>query len=211
MNDILVLCCTIAGAALTAVAAIVLASKERTETRVALTAFAVVGVVAGGLGAYAQYAAARDADKKRESAESAAKVARAELHSTKEELDEANKVLDAASINVEALAQLNKLSSGKFYVVLSADTNACLPCGSRRRIDKQFTGAAKNQGIRVIDTGRSGNRYRLIFGKMLSLAAAGVYQRLAIDHALANGRPLIESETGSETVIDCDKSCPARK
>ena len=115
--------------------------------------------------------------------------------------------LDTAANSVDALAQLNALSSGKFYVQLSVDSEPCRPCSRARAINGQFPGAIANQGIRVIDTGKGGERYHLIFGRMLSLAAAGVYQELAIDHNLANGRPLIENENGSETVVDCARQC----
>ena len=133
------------------------------------------------------------------------------LNATKDELDKAKQVLDVASINVNDLAQLNKLSSGKVYVQLSADSDLCLPCSRARGIDQQFPGAIASQLIRIIDVGHGNQKYHLIFGKKLSLAAAGVYLRPAIDHGLVSGRPLIESETGSEVVVDCARACPGSR
>lgn len=196
------------GAMIATAVAIVSAAKENQKVRRTLIAFAVGGLVVSAICACLQYTSARETTKNWNDTKTALNTAQSTLLKTKEELDKAKQVLDAASISVDDLAQLNELSSGHFYVQLSVDSRVCLPCSRARGIDHQFPGALANQGIRVINVGGGNQPYHLIFGKKLSLAAAGIYQRLAIDHNLANGRPLIENETGNELVINCMTACP---
>jgi hypothetical protein len=45
--------------------------------------------------------------------------------------------------------------------------------------------------------------YSLVFGHDLSLAAAEIYQRLAVAHSLSNGLAPIELEKKDSDVINC--------
>jgi hypothetical protein len=211
MNDLLLAVGGVAGSVIATVVAIMSASKESHGVRRTLIILAVAGLIASGICAGLQYKSASDASLHQKNAESNARDTKTELHATKDELDKAKSILETASVNVDALAQLNKLSSSKFHVRLSVDSDVCLPCAREHAIDTQFPGAITNQEIRVIDVGQGGERYHLIFGNDLPLAAAGVYQRLAIDHNLSKGLPLIVSETANEAAVDCAKRCSARK
>jgi hypothetical protein len=211
MNDLLLAVGGVVGSVIATVVAIMSASKESHGVRRTLIIMAVAGLITSGVCAGLQYKSAGEAGIHQKHAEDDASYTKMELHATKVELHKANSVLDAASVNVDALAQLNKLSSSKFHVRLSVDSDVCLPCAREHGIDSQFPGAITNQEIRVIDVGQGGERYHLIFGNDLPLAAAGVYQRLAIDHNLSKGLPLIVSETANQAVVDCAKRCPARK
>lgn len=204
--DAALLVFTLLGSLAATVAAILLAFKEDKKSRSKLILLAVGGLMASGICAGVQFFGAQQTEMDWKQAHQNAADLKSRLDAAIAKLNKQGRILNSASVDVDALAQLNQLSSGRFHVRLATDTDASRLCRIEHGIDNQFQGAAANQGIRVIG---AGSAYQLIFGKGLSLAAAQVYQTLAINHALGNGRPLIENETGNEIVVDCSKMSPA--
>jgi hypothetical protein len=204
--DVTLLVFTLLGSIAATVAAILLAFKEDKKSRSWLILLAVGGLVATGICAGVQFFSAHQTETNWTTAHQNAKDLKKQLDTAMRRLKKQGQILNSASIDVDALAQLNQLSSGRFHVRLATDTDASRLCRIEHGIDNQFQSPAANQGVRVIRVGRA---YQLIFGKGLSLAAAQVYQTLAINHSLGNGRPLIENETGNEIVVDCSEMSPA--
>ena len=112
----------------------------------------------------------------------------------------------SVSATVEDLAMLNKLSSQLFHVRISAGNDLNDLRKTAARIGWQIPGALESGMVRLQRTppNKPGveTEYQLLFGRDLTLAAAGVFHRLAIDHAFANGRPAIEVETAAERTGD---------
>jgi gas vesicle protein len=191
MQDILLAVGTFLGAVITTAVAIISAGQEDRKLRATLIGLAVSGLVVSGICTYSQYESAK------QSGDDLDRVQKL-LNTVQAKLDSANQLLATASISVSDLAQLNQVSKDKFYIRLSTDADLLHPCAVEQRIEHQFPGAIANQAVRIF---KAGADHDLVFGK--NLAAAGVYQRLAIDHALGNGRPLIEPETGNDVVATC--------
>ena len=188
----------IGGLIVTAIGALVGAKeKDKNTFEAGPLALAVLGLAMGIGAALNQYGAAKESDKKSTEAQKKADAAYKELDQTK-------RAVDGASINIQDLTALNELSpTARYRIRLSTDPTAEKACVTAEKINRTFPGSIDSGGIRVIKVAGVAEPYYLVFGHDLSLAAAEIYQRLAVAHSLSNGLAPIESETGSKDVVDC--------
>lgn len=180
-----------AGLLVTLASALFAARDTSGKLQTAPAIFAVLGMLAGGGAIAIQLKATRNSEKL------------ADCRYKK--LQEAEKLVGQSATNVDVLVALNALSpDGRYHVRLSVSPTAAIACASAKRIDAQFPGAISSKGVRVLNSGKGSQPFILVFGNDLTLAGAEIYQRLAIDHSLANGLPPIDQENPSEPVFNCD-------
>jgi len=175
-----------------------LAAKDSSGKLQAVPAMlAVMGLLVGGAAIAIQLKSSRQSEKDAADQKVAAQKAYAQVAETR-------KLVGQSSTNIDDLSALNALSpNGRYHVQLSVNPTAALACAAARKIDAQFRGALSSGGVRVLNSGKGSQPFILAFGYNLTLAGAEIYQRLAIDHSLANGLPPIEAENPSEPVVDC--------
>ena|SRR5271156_401107 len=171
--------------------------KDRRKFQPGPLVLAGLGLVVGVGAALNQYGATKESGRKSAEAQQKADAAYKELVLTK-------KVVDGASINIEDLAALNELSpTARYRIRLSTDPTPEKACATAKKINLTFPGAIDTGGIRVIKVDGVKEPYSLVFGHDLSLAAAEIYQRLAVAHSLSNGLAPIELEKKDSDVIHC--------
>lgn len=126
----------------------------------------------------------------------------AQFNAAQQTINQTNSSVLSVSATVNDLAMLNRLSSRLFHVRISAGDDLVDLRKTATAIGAQLPGALKSGMIRLLPTPPNKHsvqtKYELLFGRDLTLAAAGVFHRLSIDHGFANGRPFIEVETEAE-------------
>jgi hypothetical protein len=185
---------TIVGLAITTATSIVgvIVGRHHNYIRIPLLVLAVSGF---GVAVYASYRerAAKETARA-EAREQASMLGRAnqQLHEqasmlkrANQQLDDLRGVLNLVNLTVGNLGSLNELSGGaKYRVRIAADTSRERLKPFLSRLEAEFKGARTSGLVDIREpSGRSKN-YELVFGQGLDLAAAEVFQRLAMSHHL---------------------------
>jgi len=164
---------------------------KQTQARIIVPVIlAFLGFIVGMIGIWFQHQDAKRDEARRAAAERTAQ--------------DIKLAAEAAAVNIADLAKLNEISpKARYHVRLSVDPRPNEPCDVARKIDRLFPGAIEAKGVRVIYRESFKKQpYILVFGRDLTLAAAEIYQRLAVAHQFANGLPPIEYER-EEQEFDC--------
>ena len=101
-----------------------------------------------------------------------------------QKLDNLKNMMNLTNVTLGNLATLQQLSgNARYYVRIAGDRNKNNLEVFKQRIENMFSGA-DSSGMVGIKESLIGGRpyYELVFGQNLDVAAAEVFQRLAINH-----------------------------
>lgn len=111
-----------------------------------------------------------------------------EAQGAREQAAQGRAISELIQATVGDLSKLNALGGDySYYVVLAEAPSPVNLAESLDRIEHQFRGARKSGLASIVGPLGDPPRYRLVFGRQLTLAAAEVFQRFATNHHFPNG------------------------